>query len=140
MARCRRRSTTVDDVAVLTVLDHVGHEDVEAVDHAEDVDLEGPPPVVRGVEPQLRLGRWATPGVVAQDVDVAEPLSGGVGQRLHRRDVGDVGAHAMASAPPATSASVASASAPGSMSASTTRMPSARTARPWPGRCRWQRR
>ena len=55
--RCR-----IDDVAVIAAIEHAGHEGPDAVDDAEDVDVERPSPfLVRGLP---RPAAWKTPALL----------------------------------------------------------------------------
>ena len=100
----------------------VRHERPDAVDDTEEVHLEGPPPVLRGLLPDRRAGHDHA-GVVADDVDPAElglHLRGEVLQVLGTADVDPL---PDAVAPPAASSLTAASSAPCSTSASTTASP-----------------
>ena len=69
----------------------VGQERAEAVDDTPEVHAEHPGPVG-----QLQLDDVAAatdPGVVAEQIDAAEAFEHGIGQRLHRGGIADIGRH-----------------------------------------------
>ena len=73
--------------------DHGGHEGVDAVDDAIDVDVERPTPIIHLVLPERPFRTGADAGVVAEQMDGAEPLERGIAKLLHRGEIGDVAAH-----------------------------------------------
>jgi hypothetical protein len=75
----------------LALLDHAGHEGPDAVRHGQQVDVDDPAPAVGGDGPAQPADSHA--GIVAQHVDGAEALEGGVGQRVDRVVVAHVGRH-----------------------------------------------
>src|SRR3954471_7732369 len=78
----------VDDVRAATLAQHARDEGRDAVGHAEQVDVDDPPPVVdRGV---LDVARVPDARVVVQDVDGAVLVEDARGERLDGGRVGDV--------------------------------------------------
>ena len=133
VVRVRRRQQTghrrrVDDVAVVAVRQHPRHERAHAVDDAHQVDAQRPAPVgqraLPGAEPQGGRRRRDA-GVVEQDVHVAEAIEGRHRRAGRRHSVVATSATtASVSTPRALISASAADSAPGSMSASTTCIPS----------------
>jgi hypothetical protein len=70
------------------LVDHRLGEDLQAVDHAPEVDPENPQPAVVAIE---RAATTADAGVVHQNSDLAEAGIGGGLQRQHRLQVTDIG-------------------------------------------------
>ena len=79
-------------MAFLAVREHAGHERLDAVDDAPDVDGEAPAPVVQRQLPHRHVFVGADAGVVAEHVDLAEGCDGAALELDHgfeARDVGD---------------------------------------------------
>ena len=76
-------------MAVVATVEHAGHEGPDAVDDAEDVDVECPSPfLVRGLP---RPASLEDTGVVAQQMHCAESFEDGDRKRLDLIGVSDVG-------------------------------------------------
>ena len=84
-------------MAGLARLEHARQERVDPVQHAEHVDAEEPVPVL-DLE-VLHVAEDEDTGVVAQHVHPAELGVRGVGDGLHRSEVGHVGVHRERSRP-----------------------------------------
>src|SRR5579884_2719718 len=76
------------------LLEQDGHEGLDAMDHAQHIDVDAPAPVDQVVLPHVALGDRAGAGVVAHHVHRAEASKRLLGERLDRGIVGDVGDHA----------------------------------------------
>ena len=79
----------VDDVRLAFLAPHAGEERLQAIDHAHDVDVHDPAPVVLGGVGEVAESEHAR--VVAKQVDGAEALEDLVRQRFHGVGVSDVG-------------------------------------------------
>ena len=86
-----RHRRCVHDVTV-AVFEHVAEEGIVAVDDAEQVDLQDPPPIGQVDSPRSESERASSDAsVVAQDVDRTEGVDGGVTKRVDRVGIGDIG-------------------------------------------------
>ena len=77
----------------LVLLDEHRNERLDSVDHAEDVDVEAPPPVVEMMLPHRALCAGSDAGVVAYHVHRAEDFDRAIAKCTHRIEIGDVGDH-----------------------------------------------
>ena len=81
----------VDDVAFGVLLDHAGHEALDRVHDAVEVDAEHPLPIAQCPLPQQPAREHSR--VVAQQVRAAVVGERGIRQLLHRIGVRDIGDH-----------------------------------------------
>src|SRR5882724_44691 len=86
-----RHGGRVDDVSAGAAREQAGHEGLDAVHDAPEVDVHGVLPV--GVRRGAELAHGGDAGVVAHDVHGAEAPLGCVGERAHALERGHVGRH-----------------------------------------------
>src|SRR6202035_5739187 len=78
----------VDDVAAFAMAANMRQEGPDAVNHAHQVDVEHPAPIVERDAVEAAAG--GDPGIVADHMDLAEGLKGGVRGALDACGIGDV--------------------------------------------------
>ncbi len=71
-----------------SVISHMRQEGTHAIDHADQVDIQNPAPVVE--RDMVDAAPSTNPGVVAQNVDVAEGGKGRFGSGVDGSGIGDI--------------------------------------------------